>query len=59
MKVSELDLRRRFSLNMIALTKDGVISAEIGPDTVVHVGNTVTVIGKGENIERFGEWLKK
>ena len=58
MKVSELDVRRRFSINMIAITKDGVISAEIGPDTVVHEGNTVTVIGKEENIERFGAWLK-
>ncbi len=59
MKVSQLDLRRRFSLNMIALKKNGEVSAEIGPDTVLHTGNIVAVIGRSENIEKFENWLRK
>ncbi len=58
-KVSELDLRRRFSLNMIAITKDGCVSADIGPDTVLCEKDTVTVIGRAENIEKFSDWLKQ
>ncbi len=57
-KVMELDVRRRFSLNMIAITKDGVVSADIGPNTVLSKNDTVTVIGRSENIEKLSEWLK-
>ncbi len=57
-KVAELDLRRRFSLNMIAITKNGVVSADIGPNTVISKNDTITVIGRAENIEKLGEWLR-
>ena len=58
-KVAELDLRRRFSLNMIAIKKDGAVSADIGPDTVVSLGDRITVIGRAENIDKLAEWLEK
>ncbi len=54
-KVSELDLRRRFSLNMIAITKNGVVSADIGPDTVISSGDKITVIGRAENADRLAK----
>lgn len=59
MNVMELGLRRRFSLNMIAIKKDGAASADIGPNTVLCEGDIVAVIGKRENIEKFEEWLSK
>ncbi len=58
MKVIELDTRRRFSLNIIAVKKNGVASADIGPSTVVSAGDVVAVIGNGDNIEKFEKWLQ-
>ncbi len=58
MKVIALDLRRRFSLNMIAIKKNEEITADIGPETVLRAGNVVAVIGKSENIEKFERWLR-
>ena len=58
MKVIALDLRRRFSLNMIAITKeDGATTADIGPETMLFEGDVVSVIGNSDNIERFEAWL--
>ncbi len=58
MKVIALDLRRRFSLNMIAIKKNGVTTADIGPETVLREGDIVAVIGKIDNVERFEMWLR-
>lgn len=59
MKVIALDLRRRFSLNMIAITKNGQTSADIGPETMLFEGDVVSVIGTSDNIERFEAWLSE
>lgn len=58
MKVIALDLRRRFSLNMIAIKKNGTTTADIGPETVLHQGDVVAVIGKIDNVEKFEMWLR-
>ena len=58
MKVIALDLRRRFSLNMIAIKKNGITTADIGPDTVLREGDVVAVIGNIDNVERFELWLR-
>ena len=57
MKVIQFDLRRRFSLNMIAIKKNGTTTADIGPETVICAGDVVAVIGKEDNIEKFEQWL--
>ncbi len=59
MKVIALDVRRRFSLNMIAIKKNGVTTADIGPETVLRCGDVVALIGKSENIDRFERWLRE
>lgn len=58
MKVIALDLRRRFSLNMIAIKRNGTTTADIGPETVLHRGDVVAVIGNIGNVERFEMWLR-
>ena len=59
MKVSELSLRGKFSLNMIAISRGGEITAEIGPNTQLAAGDHIMVIGRTANIEAFGKWLEK
>lgn len=58
MKVIALDLRRRFSLNIIAIRKNGITTAEIGPETVLRAGNVVAVIGTADKIAAFEKWLR-
>lgn len=58
MKVIALDLRRRFSLNIIAIKKNGTTTADIGPETVLREGDIVAVIGNIGNVEKFEMWLR-
>ena len=56
--VLDLNVRRNFGLNIIALTEGGKMTTDILPDTVLRKENTVTVIGKTVNVKRFEEYLK-
>lgn len=58
MKVIALDLRRRFSLNIIAIKKNSTTTADIGPETVLREGDIVAVIGNIGNVEKFEMWLR-
>ena len=56
--VAQLDIRKKFGLNIIAVKyKDNVIT-EIGPQTLLHSGSLVTVIGRRENVYRFENYLQ-
>lgn len=55
--VLDLNVRRNFGLNIIAITKDGEMTTDILPDTELSAENTVTVIGKTVNIKKFEEYL--
>ena len=55
--VLELNVRRNFGLNIIAITEEGKMTTDIMPDTVLSAENTVTVIGKTVNIKKFEEYL--
>jgi K+/H+ antiporter YhaU regulatory subunit KhtT len=43
---------------MIAIKKNGVTTADIGPETVLRRGDIVAVIGKIDNVEKFEMWLR-
>lgn len=55
--VLELNVRRNFGLNIIAITAEGKMTTDILPDTVLSAENTVTVIGKTVNVKKFEEYL--
>lgn len=57
--VLELNVRRNFGLNIIAICHEQVMSADVLPTTALHAEDTVTVIGKTVDIERFEEYLNK
>ncbi len=57
--VMEADLRRRFSLNIIALENGTATEIEVRPDYRFVSGDIVVVIGKKENIRRFEQYLSE
>ena len=55
--IRSIDFRKRFSLNVIALIREGKTIIEINPDEVLRGDDVIAVIGKKENISRFEDFL--
>ena len=55
--VIELNIRRNYGLNIIALRHNGEITTDILPTTQLYAEDTITVIGKNTDILRFEEYL--
>lgn len=51
--VAELELRRKYKLNIIAIERDSETTIEIAPDDRLQAGDVVVVIGKIDNIDKF------
>lgn len=51
--VGELDLRKRFNVNIIALQKEnGDLDPLVKVDTVIHEGDLLLLIGKNDSLEQ-------
>ena len=57
--VQQLNIRQSFGLNIVAVSHDGTMSADIRPDTTLHATDTVTVIGKKTEIRKFEDYLNR
>ena len=55
--VLELNVRRRWGLNIIAIRRGGEVNIAITPQTALSSRDTLAVIGKTEDIARFEEYL--
>ena len=51
--IVDMDLRRRYSLNVIAIHHEEQIETDVRPDCRLCHGATITVIGQEENVTRF------
>ena len=51
--VLDLNWRRKYNINVIAIIKDGHADATIMPDTVIPVGCRVVLSGSNQSLERF------
>lgn len=51
--ILELDLRKKYKLNVIAIRHDEESDIEVCPDCILHEGDTIAVIGREENVTRF------
>lgn len=51
--ILELDLRKKYKLNVIAIRHDEETDIEVRPDCILHEGDTIAVIGREENVTRF------
>lgn len=54
--LSQLNFRKRFKLNIIAVTHEDSTEVEIDPDMVLHEGDEIVVIGKNEDLTSFQEF---
>ncbi|MBU9727218.1 potassium channel family protein [Diplocloster modestus] len=55
--VLELDLRKTYGLNIIAVEHDRRTDTEVGPDYRFQQGDIIVVIGKTQNVKRFEQYL--
>ena len=53
----ELNVRRRWGLNIIAIRRGGEVNIAITPQTALSARDTLAVVGKTEDIARFEEYL--
>lgn len=51
--ILDMDVRKKYSLNIIALQKDGNIETEVDPKTILNAYDSFIVIGNEENVARF------
>ena len=50
--VGELDVRRKWHINVLAVKKDGAVDAGILPSTRLEAGETILIIGKNDDIQK-------
>ena len=51
--ILELDLRKRYKLNVIAIRHNDETDIEVLPDDVLQEGDTIAVIGREANVSHF------
>ena len=51
--IRELDIRRLYGINIIAIERDHRTDVEFSPESRFQNGDTILVIGKSEKIDRF------
>lgn len=50
--VGQIDIRKRYQINIIGMKKDGKLCLAITPDTMLREGETMLVVGEYENLEK-------
>jgi trk system potassium uptake protein TrkA len=55
--ILSLNIRKNYKLNVIAVKHNQHVEIEISPDDPLHAGDTITVIGRTENIRKFEKSL--
>ena len=55
--VLELNVRQKWGLNIIAIRHGGEVNIQISPQTKVSANDTLAVVGRTEDIERFEAYL--
>lgn len=51
--ILSLNIRKNYNLNIVAVKHNELVDTEFSPDFEFTAGDTITVIGKKENIQRF------
>lgn len=51
--ILSLDVRKNYQLNIVAIKHDDKVNIDFSPDFAFSTGDTITVIGRKENISRF------
>lgn len=57
--VIDLDFRRKYGVNIIAIVRDGRVDGQIGPQTMVKGGDYLVVAGKNSGLDDMQEEFDK
>lgn len=55
--IETLNIRKKFGLNIIAIKQEDHLIIDFRPDRTLHAGDSITVIGKRNNIHQFEKYL--
>ncbi len=50
--VGETDMRKKYSINLLGIRKDGKMNPVISPDTVIEEGATLLALGKYKDLQK-------
>ena len=50
--IAEIDIRKKYNINILALRSGGEMSLTISPDTILDIGKTMLVLGDYEDIQK-------
>ncbi len=50
--IGQIDIRKKFGINIMAIRQDGKVSLTIHPDTVLKEGETMLVLGEYKDIQK-------
>lgn len=55
--IEQADIRKKYSLNIIALEHNNKTSIEVEPNTVLQENDMMVVVGKSDSINKFEQFL--
>jgi trk system potassium uptake protein TrkA len=51
-----VNIRKRFKLNIIAITHDDKTEVDITPNTILYQDDEIVVVGRNEDLHKFQEY---
>ena len=52
MSVGEIDIRKKYGINIIAVRRNGTLDFSVKPETVFEDGNTILVLGQYRELQK-------
>ena len=50
--ISQIDIRRKFGINIMAIKRDGKLNLTVHPDTLLNPGETILIIGELKDVQK-------
>ena len=58
--IGELDIRKKFNINIMGIKKSGKLELSISSDTVLKAGDTMLALGSNRNLQKcFHTWFQE
>jgi trk system potassium uptake protein TrkA len=54
--IEQMNFRKRFKLNIIAITHEEKTEVDISPDTILYKNDEIVVIGRNEHLKEFQDY---
>lgn len=52
LSIGELDIRKKFNINIMGIKKSGKLELSISSDTVLKAGDTMLALGSNRNLQK-------